>query len=172
MKILKVPIPRCSLGKYWSCDWFCGNFSLTKGLWNQQAANPGVHRLSMTHSGVRQRNLMMHAECPLPVYYSHRPGLCLYQAILFVYWCFCYWPFRDTVPHNSKNLPSVRWIHRSEFLAFIGECNGQTYTNELSTSLTRVFALSWQVTMVGMFYNLRKKFWSGNFRHFKIPMYA
>ena len=104
--------------------------------------------------------------------YMLRPGLCLYQAILFVYWCFCYWPFRDTVPHNSKNLPSVRWIHRSEFLAFIGECNGQTYINELSTSLTRVFALSRQVTMVGMFYNLRKKFWSGNFRHFKIPMYA
>ena len=24
----------------------------------------------MTHSGVRQRDLMMHAQCPLPVYYS------------------------------------------------------------------------------------------------------
>ena len=24
----------------------------------------------MTHSGVRQRNLMMHAQFPLPVYYS------------------------------------------------------------------------------------------------------
>ena len=45
-------------------NWFRGNFSLTQGLWNQQAANPGVHRLSMTHSGVRQRNLMMHAQCP------------------------------------------------------------------------------------------------------------
>ena len=30
---------------------------------------PGVHMLSMTHS-VRQRNLMMHFQCPLPVYYS------------------------------------------------------------------------------------------------------
>ena len=60
----------CNLGKYWSRDWFRGNFSLTQGLWNQQATNPGVHRLSMTHSGVRQRNLMMHAQCPLPVYYS------------------------------------------------------------------------------------------------------
>ena len=61
---------RCSLGKYWSRDWFRGNFSLTQGLLNQQAANPGVHMLSMTHSGVRQRNLMTHAQCPLPVYYS------------------------------------------------------------------------------------------------------
>ena len=61
-------VTRCRLGKYWSCDWFRGNFSLTQGLWNQQAANPGVHRLSMTHSGVRQQNLMMHAQCPLPVY--------------------------------------------------------------------------------------------------------
>ena len=53
-------VTRCSLGKYWSRDFF------------QQAANPGVHRLSMTHysySG-RQRNLMMHAQCPLPVYYT------------------------------------------------------------------------------------------------------
>ena len=24
----------------------------------------------MTHSGVRQRNLIMHGQCPLPVYYS------------------------------------------------------------------------------------------------------
>ena len=63
-------VTRCSLGKYWSRDWFRGNFSLTQGLWNQQAANPGVHMLSMTHSGVRQRNLMTHAQCPLPVYYS------------------------------------------------------------------------------------------------------
>ena len=38
----------------------------------QQAANPGVHRLSMTHSE-RQRNLMMHVQCPLPVYYSQIP---------------------------------------------------------------------------------------------------
>ena len=37
--------------------------------WGHQAANPGVHRLSMTHSA-RQRNMMMHAQCPLPVYYS------------------------------------------------------------------------------------------------------
>ena len=59
-------VTRCSLGKYWSRDWFRGNFSLTQGLWNQQAGNPGVRRLSMTHSGVRQRNLMMHALCPLP----------------------------------------------------------------------------------------------------------
>ena len=63
-------VTRCSLGKYWSRDWFRSNFSLTQGLWNQQAANPGVHMLSMTHSGVRQRNLMTHAQCPLPVYYS------------------------------------------------------------------------------------------------------
>ena len=38
--------------------------------WGQQAANPGVHTLSMTHSE-RQRNLMMHAQCPLPVYNSY-----------------------------------------------------------------------------------------------------
>ena len=63
-------VTRYSLGKYWSRDWFRGYFSLTQGLWNQQAANPGVHMLSMTHSGVRQRNLMTHAQCPLPVYYS------------------------------------------------------------------------------------------------------
>ena len=37
--------------------------------WGQQAANLGVHRLSMTHSE-RQQNLMMHGQCPLPVYYS------------------------------------------------------------------------------------------------------
>ena len=45
-----------------------------------------------------------------------RPGLCLYQAMLFVYWCFCYWPFRDTVPHinNSAVSPvnSPEWISR------------------------------------------------------------
>ena len=41
------------------------------------------------------------------------------QAILFVYWCSCYWPFRVTVPHNSKNMPSNWWIHRSRFLACI-----------------------------------------------------
>ena len=63
-------VTRCSLGKYWSRDWFRGNFSLTQGLSNQQAANPGVHTLSMTHSGVRQQKLMTHAQCPLPVYYS------------------------------------------------------------------------------------------------------
>ena len=63
-------VTRCSLRKYWSRDWFHGNFSLTQGLWNQQAPILGVHRLSMTHSGVRQQNLMMYAQCPLPVYYS------------------------------------------------------------------------------------------------------
>ena len=26
------PVTRCSLGEYWSCDWFRGNFSLTQGL--------------------------------------------------------------------------------------------------------------------------------------------
>ena len=56
-------VTQCSLGKYWSRDWFRGNFSLTQGLWNQQAANPRVHMLSLTHSGVRQRNLMTHAQC-------------------------------------------------------------------------------------------------------------
>ena len=73
MLVPRVCAPRvtlCRLGKYWSCDRFRGNFSLTQGLWNQQAANPGVHRLSMTHSGVGQQNLMMHAQCQLPVYYS------------------------------------------------------------------------------------------------------
>ena len=25
-------VTRCSLGKYWSRDWFRGNFSLTQGL--------------------------------------------------------------------------------------------------------------------------------------------
>ena len=40
MLVPKVCAPQvtwCSLGKYWSRDFF------------QQAANPGVHRLSMTH---------------------------------------------------------------------------------------------------------------------------
>ena len=38
MLLMLVPIvcapqvTRCSLGKYWSCDWFRGNFSLTQGL--------------------------------------------------------------------------------------------------------------------------------------------
>ena len=67
-------VTRCCLGKHWSRDWFRGNFSLTQGLWNQQAANPGVNMLSMTHSGVRQWNLMTHAQCPLPVYYSQIPA--------------------------------------------------------------------------------------------------
>ena len=52
----------------------------------------------------------------------------------------------------------LRSIHLSGFPACKGECNGQTYTNELSTSLTSVFAVSRQVTMVGVFYNFRKKF--------------
>ena len=46
MLVPRVCAPRvtwCGLGKYWSRDWFRGNFSLTQGLWNQQAANPGVH---------------------------------------------------------------------------------------------------------------------------------
>ena len=59
-------VTRCSLGKYWSRDWFRGNFSLTQGLWNQQAANPGVHMLSMTHSGVRQRNIYDACTVPTP----------------------------------------------------------------------------------------------------------
>ena len=86
-------VTRCSLGKYWSRDWFRGNFSLTQGLWNQQAANPGVHMLSMTHSGVRQRNLMMHAQCPLPVYYSQLIGSfpwCCTTQILLLQSCMYY----------------------------------------------------------------------------------
>ena len=43
--------------------------------WGQQAPSPGVHRLSMTHSE-RQRTLMMHAQCPLPVYYSQDMSIC------------------------------------------------------------------------------------------------
>ena len=80
-------VTRFSLGRYWSRD-LCSKQAaerLTGWLgiqtviisrsdrlprrWDQQAANPGVHRLSMTHRE-RQRNLMMHAQCPLPVYYS------------------------------------------------------------------------------------------------------
>ena len=80
-------VTRLSLGRYWSRD-LCSKQAaerLTGWLgiqtvilsrsdrlprrWAQQAANPGVHRLSMTHSE-RQRNLMMHAQCPFPVYYS------------------------------------------------------------------------------------------------------
>ena len=74
-------VTRCRLGKYWSRDFFhkeaessrqgVGNpepyrFSLPLSRsdrlprrWGQQAASSG-----------RQRNLMMHAQCPLPVYYS------------------------------------------------------------------------------------------------------
>ena len=37
-------VTRGSLGKHWSRDFF-------PRRWGQQAANPGVHRLSMTHSG-------------------------------------------------------------------------------------------------------------------------
>ena len=74
-------VTRFSLGRYWSHD-LCSKQAaerLTGWLgiqtvilsrsdrlprrWGQQAANPGVHRLSMTHSE-RQRNLMMHAQCP------------------------------------------------------------------------------------------------------------
>ena len=84
-------VTRCSLGKYWSRD-LCSKQAaerLTGWLgiqtvilsrsdrlprrWGQQAANTGEHRLSMTHSE-RQRNLMMHAQCPLPVYYSQVKG--------------------------------------------------------------------------------------------------
>ena len=86
-------VTRCSLGKYWSRDWFRGNFSLTQGLWNQQAANPGVHMLSLTHSGVRQRNLMTHAQCPLPVYYSQLIGSfpwCCTTQILLLQSCMYY----------------------------------------------------------------------------------
>ena len=70
-------VMRCSLGKYWSRDWFRGQFQSDPGPVKpagsqsvSRPANPGVHMLSMTHSGVRQRNLMTHARCPLPVYYS------------------------------------------------------------------------------------------------------
>ena len=35
-----------------------------------------------------------------------------------------------------------------------------------------IYALSRQVTMAEVFYNLRKKFRSGNFRHFKFPTFA
>ena len=83
-------VTRFSLGRYWSRD-LCSKQAaerLTGWLgiqtvilsrsdrlprrWAQQAANTGVHRLSMTHSE-RQRNLMMHAQCPLSVYYSQSP---------------------------------------------------------------------------------------------------
>ena len=53
-------VTRCSLGKYWSRDFF------------QQAAGSqswGTQVIYDSYSG-RQRNLMMHAQCPLPVYYS------------------------------------------------------------------------------------------------------
>ena len=48
MLVPRVCVPRvtrCSLGKYWSCE-------SERGGWQDvgwQAANPGVHRLSMTH---------------------------------------------------------------------------------------------------------------------------
>ena len=87
-------VTRFSLGKYWSRDFFqkeAGRMIASSretgwlGIqtvilsrsdrlprrWGQQAANPGVHRLTMTNSE-RQRNLMMHAQRPLPVYYSQR----------------------------------------------------------------------------------------------------
>ena len=80
-------VTRFSLGRYWSrvlcskqaAERLTGWLGIQTVIlsrsdrlprrWGQQAANPGVHRLSMTHSE-RQRNLMMHAQCPLPVCYS------------------------------------------------------------------------------------------------------
>ena len=84
-------VTRCSLGKYWSHDFFqkeaessrqgVGNpepylFSLPLSRsdrlprrWGQQAARLGYTGYLWLMCG-RQRNLMMHAQCPLPVYYS------------------------------------------------------------------------------------------------------
>ena len=96
-----------------------------------------------------------------------RPGLCLYQAILSIYWCFCYWPFRDTVPHNSKNLTS-------EWISCVYKASVTTRLIPMNyVRLPSLFALRRQVTVVvKVFYILRKKFWSGNFRHLKFPMYT
>ena len=96
-------VPRVSLGRYWSRD-LCSKQAaerLTGRLgiqtvilsrsdrlprrWDQQAANHGVHRLSLTHSE-RQRNLMMHAQCPLTVYCSqdtHRKKILPKQKDIF-----------------------------------------------------------------------------------------
>ena len=63
MLVPRVCAPRvtqCRLGKYWSRNFF------------QQAAGSqswGTQVIFDSYSG-RQRNLMMHAQCPLPVYYS------------------------------------------------------------------------------------------------------
>ena len=66
--------------------------------------------------------------------------------------------------HHSGEFTGV------DFSRLEGECNGQTYTNELSTSLTSVFALSRQVTMVEVFYILERSSEAAisailNFRH-------
>ena len=109
MLVPTVCVPRVtrgSLGKYWSRDWFRSNFSLTQG---QQAANPGVHMLSMTHSGVRQRNLMTHAQCPLPVYYS--------QVSLIISYVWCpYGPRRILKCVYNKAYPNLS--------SYISCCNG------------------------------------------------
>ena len=56
-------VTRCHLGKYWSRDFFQKEAeSGRQGVGNperQQAASSG-----------RQRNLIMHVQCPLPVYCS------------------------------------------------------------------------------------------------------
>ena len=53
-------VTRCSLGLYWSCD-LCSKHACTGWL--------GDVILSRSDSE-RQRNLMIHDQCPLPVYFS------------------------------------------------------------------------------------------------------
>ena len=72
-------VTRFSLGRYWSRD-LCSKqaaerlagwvYRLSSYLGQIGCQGDGVHRLSMTHSSGRQRNLMMQAQCPLPVYSS------------------------------------------------------------------------------------------------------
>ena len=57
-------VTRCSLGKYWSRDLIC--------------AVSMQHPIGCQGDG-RQRNLMMHAQCPLPVFCSKDIGVVIRQ---------------------------------------------------------------------------------------------
>ena len=61
-RVCAPQITGCSLGKYWSSDFF------------QQAANPGGTQVIYDSYSGRQRNLMMHAQCPLRLLL---PGSCV-----------------------------------------------------------------------------------------------
>ena len=65
-------VPRVCAPRLRSVAW--GSIGHMIFFSRQQAANPGGTQVIYDSYSGRQQNLMMHAQCPLPVYYSQTRG--------------------------------------------------------------------------------------------------